>query len=87
MLIFINRASGNKFLVDNELGTVTHVTLGNLKGLVKYQKFFGSIDYLELPNLDTVNQFRKFIKTGILKDIPLSETRNFLLTSRPEYFI
>lgn len=87
MLLFKNKDSGNYFGVHNQLGRVEFLGTAVVKAFEKHSHYFDGIDYLELPDMATVKQFRKVISKGILKDIPLSETKSFLIANYPEFFI
>jgi hypothetical protein len=87
MLLFRNLHSGNYFAVENTNGTVIKLNLGHIDLLKKLVGTVGPLEYLELPDLDAVNRFRKIIKTGILKDVPITATKEFLKIYYPEYFI
>ena len=87
MLLFKNKASGNYFGVNNQLGKVEFLSAPTARAFEKYSHYFDGIDYLELQDMKTVKQFRKIISSGILKDIPLPETKSFLINNYPEFFI
>ena len=87
MLVFKNKTSGNYFFVDNQKGTITFLRPKEYSVLHKFQSFIGTIDHLTLPDLKTVNRFRSILKKGILKDVPLDDTKQFILSNYPEYFI
>ena len=75
MLLFKNRDTGNYFGVHNQLGKVEFLSEPVVKAFKKFPHYFDGIDYLELEDMETIKQFRKVISKGILKDIPLSETK------------
>ncbi|HET8689669.1 MAG TPA: hypothetical protein VFM18_23935 [Methanosarcina sp.] len=87
MLIFRNKSSGNYFAVENQSGTVTKLNNGHISLLAKLEGTVGPLEYLDLPDLKTVNEFRKHLKKGILKDVPITETKHYLKQHYPEYFI
>lgn len=87
MLVFINNASKNQFVVMNTTNKIVHLTNPEQKALLKFQEVLGGLDYLTLPDLTAVNTFRKLVSTGILANVPWSDTKDFLLSQYPEYFI
>lgn len=87
MLVFHNKHSGNYFLVDNTTGKVELLREREHITFKKFAHFIGHIDYLVLKDLTEVNKFRRIITKGVLKDVPLAETRDYLVTHYPEYFI
>lgn len=87
MLIFKNNASGNYFVVDNITGKVELLRASEHVTFKKFSHFIGDVSYLTLADLPEVNKFRRVIAKGILEDVPLANTRDFLMTNYPEYFI
>lgn len=87
MTVFKNAASSNHFIVDNVNGSIIRLERNQLYILRQFSHIFGSLEVITIPDLDTVNRFCKFIKTGVLKDIPYADTTSFLSNNYPEYFI
>ena len=87
MLIFKNKEKGTHFAVNNSTNEVIYMYPRELGTLHKFSALFGGLEYLELPNLKTVQQFRKLTKTGILQNVPYIETRQYFLQNYPELFI
>ena len=87
MLIFKNKEKSTHFAVNNSTNEVIYVYPRELGTLYKFSTMFGGLEYLELPDLKTVQQFRKLVKTGILQNVPYAETRQYFLQNYPELFI
>lgn len=87
MLIFHNKASGNYFTVENQTGTVIKLNNGHISLLSKLEGTVGPLEFMTLPDLNAVNNFRKLLKQGILKNVPLNATKQFIKDQYPEFFI
>ena len=87
MLLFKNKASGNYFGVNNQLGKIEFLPMPAVKAFKKYSYYLGSVEVLEVPDLPTIEQFRRVVKKGVLKDVPLTDTKSYLMTHYPEFFI
>jgi len=87
MLVFKNKEKGTHFCVNNPTGEVLFLFNKEFSVLRKFSKMFGDLDYLELPNYKIVQQFRKLVKTGILKDVDYKDTKTFFKNNYPELFI
>ena len=87
MLLFINEETYNHFAVHNELGKIEFMSAPVVRGFKKYSHYVGGIEYLRVPDLKTVKAFRKVISKGILKDVPMENTKTFLVSNFPEFFI
>ena len=55
--------------------------------LSKLEGTVGPLEFMDLPDLNAVNNFRKLLKQGILKDVPLNTTKQFIKDHYPEFFI
>lgn len=78
MLLFKNRQSGNYFAVDNKRSKVKFLPASAVRS---------NLEFLELPDIAAVKQFRKIVEKGALKDVDINDTRSFILQNYPEYFI
>ena len=87
MLIFRNKSNGNYFAVENQAGTVIKLNMGNISLLSKLEGTVGPLEFMDLPDLNAVNNFRKLLKQGILKNVPLNATKQFIKDKYPEFFI
>ena len=87
MLLFKNRQSGNYFAVDNKRSKVEFLPALAVNVLTCYSHYFGNLEFLELPDIDMVKQFRKIVEEGALKNVDINDTRSFILQNYPEYFI
>lgn len=90
MLLFKNRQSGNYFAVDNKRSKVEFLpdpAVRIFRIFTRYSHYLGNLEFLELPDTDTVKQFRKIVEKGALKNVDINDTRAFILQNYPEYFI
>lgn len=87
MLLFLNAKSHNYFAVHNQLCKVEYLPTAAVRAFRKFSDYFDEIEELTLPDLDTIEKFRKLVKAGALKDVPLRDTKAYLLAHFPEYFI
>ncbi|PNX47335.1 MAG: hypothetical protein BV457_05885 [Thermoplasmata archaeon M9B1D] len=87
MLVFKNNEKGTYFFVDNKNGEVNFLTEKEFSVFYKFSHIFGGIEYLRLPDYKTVQQFRRIIKKGILKDVHHKDTKKVLMKEYPEFFI
>lgn len=87
MLLFRNKSSGNYFAVENHAGTIIRLNNGHINLLSKLVGTVGPLEYMDLPDLDAVNTFRKLLKKGLLKDVPITATKDFIKQHYPELFI
>ena len=87
MLLFKNRQSGNYFAVDNKRSKVEFLPVTAVRIFTRYSHYLGNLEFLELPDIAAVKQFRKIVEKGDLKDVDINDTRSFILQNYPEYFI
>lgn len=87
MLLFYCKETYNRYVVDNITGKVNAISQGGFETLKKYKHYIGGIDELALKDKKTIDEFKKYIGKGILKNVPLAGTHSFLLENYPEYFI
>lgn len=87
MLVFKNDEKGTYFFVDNKNGEVNFLTQKEFSVFRKFSHLFDGIEYLILPDYKTVQQFRRTIKKGILKDVHYKDTKKVLIKEYPEFFI
>ena len=87
MLLFKNRKSGNYFLADSKRGKVEFLHAPAVNVFMRYSHYLGTLEFLELPDIAAVKQFRKIVEKGALKDVDINDTRSFILQNYPEYFI
>ena len=87
MLLFKNRQSGNYFAVDNKRSKVEFLPAPAVRIFTRYSHYLGNLEFLELPDIAAVKQFRKIVEKGALKDVDINDTRSFILQNYPEYFI
>ena len=87
MLLFYTEDTHNYFAVDNTTGKMNYVSGPTYMTLVRFKHHFGGIDILRFRTKESMDKFRKDIKKVPLKDVPLADTRAYLLEHYPEYFI
>lgn len=88
MLLFQNKQSRNYFSVDSMTGKIMHATNRDIKCFTRYEYMFGELEVLILADIEAVNQFRKALAKDLnFKNLPFTETKEYLVLHYPEYFI
>lgn len=87
MLIFYKHNTYNYFALDNTTGKIEFISAAGYRTFSKYRHFIGGLDRLDIKDDEALKQFRKIAKKGVFKDVPLSETKQYLLDNYPELFI
>ena len=86
MLVFKNAEKDTHFIVRNN--RVEHVGDRTFWTLHEYSDLMGGgMEILTLPDLKTVQKFRKLIETKVLENVPLEDAKTVLMDKYPEYFI
>lgn len=87
MLLLYTKDTHNFFAVDNATGTMNYVSGSAFATLRRFEHYLGGIDILTFRTKEDIDKFRKVIKKTPLTDVPLDQTRDYLMTHFPEYFI
>lgn len=87
MLLFFTEDTHNYFAVDNATGKMNLISGSAYQTLLRFQHHFGGIDILRFATKGSMDMFRKRLKEIPIKDVPLADTRTYLLHHYPEYFI
>ena len=87
MLLFRKASTGNYFGVNNKAGKIEFLSNPTIKAFFKYSHYVDGIDIITIKDDDELTKLRKIVATGILKDVPIAETKKFLLDNYTELFI
>jgi len=89
MLFFKNDEKGTYFLVDPVHNKVVHLRNPEINTLQKFAHIIDGepLTTMHLPNLKTVQAFRKIVEKGTFHNLPSSKIKSTIEDDYPELFI